>query len=412
MNTALANPVADYLARFATPQTSLSITAGLRERAEQQLTQCASLPTLKDEAWRYVSLRSLLNANLSVPQPDSPTTTADTGWEIHDGRYILIDDKLPHNIAVGDLSVLDGDTLSTLLTGRGSGYPFDTLNLAAINDALVISIAPKTHCTSPVRIRYAFSTTGLAQHSLVVLHLGEGAECTLIEDDLKADAGYLNNRMLIVQNPGSTLHHQRLQCCNLGWQLSSLTVQLAPNASYELVQASLGSELRRNDVLVNLQGDNAKAHLKGVYCSAQKQQIDNHLTITHAEPGGESDTQFYGLATGHSKATFNGRILIERDAGQTIANLQNRNLLLSPAAEINTKPELEIYADDVQCAHGATIGQLDTAALFYFLSRGISLADAKKLLILGFVNELLQPLQSDLAWLPWLERFEEGVGSD
>lgn len=407
-----ANPVADYLARFAAPLTNLSPTAGLRTRALQQLMQCTSLPTMKDEAWRYVSLRSLLNANLSLPPPLKTATTSEAGWEIHDGHYTLINDERPDNITVGDSSALDDDTLSMLLTGQGSGYPFDTLNLAAINDALVISVAPQTQCQSPVRIRYAFSTSRLVQHSLVVLYLGEGAECTLIEDDLKADGGYLNNRMLIVQKPDSTLQHLRLQCCNLGWQLNNLTVQLAANASYELVQASLGSELRRNDVLVTLQGHNAKAQLKGVYCSTQKQQIDNHFTITHAEPGGESDTQFHGLAAGHSKAIFNGRILIEQGAGQTIANLQNRNLLLSSAAEINTKPELEIYADEVQCAHGATVGRLDSAAIFYFLSRGISLAYAKKLLILGFVNKLLLPLQSDLVWPIWLERLEEGIGSD
>ena len=150
----------------------------------------------------------------------------------------------------------------------------------------------------------------------------------------------------------------------------------------------------------------AELNMKGIFVVRDNSHVDNQMCVEHAVPNGESDQNFKGLAGERGKAVFNGRIHIHPGASGTNAGLSNKNLLLNPGAEINTKPELEIYNDDVKCAHGTTVGQLDAMQQFYLQSRGIPAAEAKRMLSLGFVNELLMTLPHEKVaqWAtPWLE---------
>lgn len=401
--------VADYLNRWA--PTLDRFDDILHQQARERLAKRA-WPARSDEAWRYTSLGSLLNAELSLPEPAilPDANNAPYIWEIRDGCCGFTDCGQA-GIKAGGLSDLveDEELVATLLQTETSGSPFDLLNLAGLTDALVISVEAGVACLEPLRISYGFSSAGSVQHSLVVLKLGEGASCRLIEEELDSVNSYLNNRVLVQLAAGAKLTHHRLQLGQQGWQLGSLNVHLAAGADYELVQASLSSQLRRNDLFCHIDGEGAAANLKGAFFSSNKGQLDNHLTLTHSKSGGSSEVCFNGLATDKGKGVFNGRIVIDPNSPKTRAQLQNHNLLLSPEAEIDTKPELEIYTDDVQCAHGATVGQISDEAIFYLLSRGISESEARQMLANGFVNKLLTGLEQEAGYQKWLKALQTGI---
>jgi len=154
-------------------------------------------------------------------------------------------------------------------------------------------------------------------------------------------------------------------------------------------QLALGSQLKRIDVVVHHRGKGAHCELNGVYLPCKKQHVDFHTTIEHAVPHCTTNEVFRGIISDSAKAVFNGRIHIHKDAQKTLAQLSNKNLLTSNKAEVDTKPELEIYADDVQCAHGATVAQLDSTAMHYLMTRGVSAEEARVMLSFGFINELI-----------------------
>jgi Fe-S cluster assembly protein SufD len=167
-----------------------------------------------------------------------------------------------------------------------------------------------------------------------------------------------------------------------------------------------GGKLRRHDLIVKLLGEGANTVMNGICITQAEQHYDNHSIIEHVAPHCDSEQTYRSMAAGESQSVFNGRILIHRNAQKSNANMSNKNLLLSAGAEIDTKPELEIYADDVKCAHGATIGQLDKEALFYLVSRGIDKEEAASMLSLGFINELVQRIPVEALKAIVLERIK------
>ena len=192
------------------------------------------------------------------------------------------------------------------------------------------------------------------------------------------------------------LNHYRLQLMQEGSiQIGGVHVDLDRDANYDSFQLGLGAKIVRNDINVNHNVGGSHCELVGVYLPQNKQLIDFHSNIEHKIANCTTNEVFRGIMADKSKAVFNGRIHIHPDAQKTLAQLSNKNLLLSNDTTINTKPELEIYADDVRCAHGATIAQLDEQARFYLRSRGISAAEADVMLSFGFINELLENLKLD-----------------
>ena len=187
--------------------------------------------------------------------------------------------------------------------------------------------------------------------------------------------------------PGAELQHRRLQAPGTGVDYNLVAINIAENASYILSQYSAGARLRRNDISVNILGSGANAELTGAWQLTGDMHLDNQISVNHLVAGGTSRQHFRGNVDGRAKSVFNGRIYIAANAQQTDATLSNHNLVVSSDAEVYTKPELEIYANDVACSHGATVGQLDTDALFYFQSRGIEEDEARAILIKGFLNE-------------------------
>ncbi|MDP6374572.1 MAG: Fe-S cluster assembly protein SufD [Pseudomonadales bacterium] len=230
---------------------------------------------------------------------------------------------------------------------------------------------------------------------IVILRIADNASVNLLEEIALGDAG--GCLLLIALGRNAHLRHTRVSrgAAPCAWQLTHVTA--ADSATYELCASSLGSTLERFDCHVQLAGAGASARLSGAALVDDKTHLDQQLVIEHAHPHTESTTRFHTLLRGKARSTFNGRIHIHPGAHGAAASLTNRNLALDEGAEVNTKPELEIYNDDVRCSHGATVGSLDDEAIFYLLSRGIDQERARQLLCEAFLSECLEESGSDTA---------------
>jgi Fe-S cluster assembly protein SufD len=221
-----------------------------------------------------------------------------------------------------------------------------------------------------------------------------GCKATVIEhEDVPfKHTGMVNTVIECFVNDNAQLTHSRIQLDESITSVCNHRVKQGRNSIYQQQQISLASKLKRNDLTVSLEGEYATTDIRGSFYGRNQQSIDNHTCMEHIAPNCTSNEVFRGLVDNEANAVFNGRIHIHSDAQKTLAELSNKNLLLSDLATINTKPELEIYADDVRCTHGATVGQIDSEALFYLQSRGISKVEAKRLLSLAFIAEVVEKL--------------------
>jgi Fe-S cluster assembly protein SufD len=279
-----------------------------------------------------------------------------------------------------------------------SGHPFLALNQAALDDGLLVEIAAGTSISSPVQVIWL--TTGddsaftVAPRMLVVA--GANSKASIIEHYVNAGtARSLSNAVTeLLLAPGATLDHYRL---NLeednALHIGAVHANLDRDATLNSFYLGFGADLKRVDITANMNGPGAHAEINGIYLPRGDEQIDYHTCLEHVAPHCTSSEAFRGVMADRSRAIFNGRIHIHPNAQKTSAELSNKNLLTSAQAEVNTKPELEIYADDVKCAHGATVAQLDEQALHYLRSRGVARDEAEVMLGFGFVNEVLSTVR-------------------
>jgi Fe-S cluster assembly protein SufD len=227
----------------------------------------------------------------------------------------------------------------------------------------------------------------------VLLVLEEGAEAALVERHLAVEeADYFCNMVAEMHlHSGSSLQHYRLEEESPnGTHLTGLHLRQQQESRYGSIAMVGGAAWSRTEVSLDLAGEGAAADLQGLYLCGEKQLTDFHLDIRHRVPGCTSRERFKGILNGSGRAVFDGRILVEKQAQKSDARLSNHNLLLSREAEVDTKPQLEIYADDVVCSHGTTVGQLDDDMLYYLRARGFSKDEARHLLCSAFANEILE----------------------
>ncbi|MAR91554.1 MAG: Fe-S cluster assembly protein SufD [Pseudomonadales bacterium] len=371
------------------------------------------IPSRKTETWKYSPLTPLL-------QQDYLSRAADVPAVDHQARKLLAELPAGHRLvfvngrlqsSLSDFADLENqgivtrfseasDTQRQLINQHlGNAFParehvFAALNYSAVADGVLIHLPQDYQVQQPLQLVFLSSPTeqpGYGQ-SRVLLQAEAGAGLHLIEQyaSLGVSDLFHNHVMEINLQDNARLIHERLQVEQENLiHINGLHINLGAGSHYEQHALAFGSALKRNDINLNFKGGNAYSRLNGVFLSKHRQHIDNHINLEHGVPHCNSDTLYKGFITGHSRAVFNGRIHIHPHAQKTAAHLNNRNLLLSQQAELDTKPELEIYADDVKCSHGASIGKLDESALFYFQSRGIDRAAAEAMLCLGFVNEMV-----------------------
>jgi Fe-S cluster assembly protein SufD len=372
------------------------------------------LPETRVEAWKYTALRGLGQRSFASGDSDAQTRAVDASMLALPGvtgvRLVFVNgafradlsvlDALPAGLSLQPLSQAllgDAEPLRFALSRhyRDAGDAFAQINAASANDGVVLRVAAHAKIAQPVQLVFVGADVELAWHARNVIELGEGAELSLVEQHVSAgEPAQLTTLVSDIDvRDGARLHHMVLQDAAIGVNLVRRTsLRLHARAQATMHVLELGGALVRHDLRAELIGDDAQLHTRGVFMPHGRQHIDTQLAIRHQALNTTSTSHWRGVANDRARGVFRGAIVVAPGADGSDANLSNKNLLLSPSAEIDTKPELEIYADEVQAAHGATVGQLDERSLFYLRSRGIPLAEARALLTAAFCRAVLDDL--------------------
>ena len=443
MTEPMIAPADDYGRLFAAALPELPGTrhARLREWREANFERFRRIgfPGPKSEAWKYTSVRPLAREAYTLAPPAALARADLAPFLITEPKALrlvfinghfaagLSDDPsaLPHGAVQSLAAALDAGAVTPAEVGieARSERGFSALNGAFAGDGCVIRLADGTALDGPVQLLFvSLADDGrpvmISPRNVVVL--GAGARLDLVESHVVLGTGSsltnLVNRFVV--GAGAELNHDRLQIGALAGRLIGKT-HYAVSADARLTQtlATLGGALVRNEIEALLDGSGIELGLNGFYLSRERQHVDNAIQVEHAAPASVSDQFYKGVLDGHARAVFAGRIVVRREAQKTNAYQNNGNLLLSSDAEVDTKPELEIFADDVKCSHGATAGELDERELFYLRSRGIDPATARSLLTYAFADEVLQRFRQPsvarqarrelLRWLPGGGTLEE-----
>lgn len=385
--------------------------AWLQARREAGLARwrASEKPTRRTEAWKYTSLNKLERdfraaTPVAVPDDDLPKLGA--------VRLVFVDGFLQGDIEKAHLPpgvelvrFVDADAGQAARITEHLGkavaseqHLFANLNDANLSDGLFLDVAEGVRMTDPLHIVHittdrepAFSVN---QRLLVVL--GDNAEANVIEHFTgQSAAAFTSGLTELLVGAGARLRHSRLHLEQGGaMHIGGVHALLHSDSQLDSFHLATGSDLKRMDIVVGYAGPGAHCDLNGIYLLRGSEHVDYHTCIEHAVPHCTTDEVFRGIIGDRARAVFNGRIHIHPDAQKTRAELSNRNLLTSANAEVNTKPELEIYADDVQCAHGATVAQLDEDMLHYLRTRGVGREEAEVMLSYGFINELVDALDN------------------
>jgi Fe-S cluster assembly protein SufD len=417
----MITPSESYAALFAQALAGLPGARQPRVRRQREAGfesfRAAGFPGPKTEEWKYTSVAPLVRLDYGLPEAQSVGRQALDPWLIGDpgarhavfvnGRFApeLSDIGSDPGIEVVSLARALDDGLAAEVVDYGEEHErshdreenrgFRALNTALASDGCFIRLADGAAPKAPVQL--LFVSVGEEGPKLInarnVIVLGAGAALDLVETHVFLGEGRnltnLVNR--VHMGAGAVLRHDRLQAGEAsGSLIGKSEYDLSADARLTQSLATLGGGLVRNEIEANLNGPRIAAQMNGIYLTGGRQHVDNVIRVVHAAPNSESDQFYKGVLDGQSRAAFAGKIIVEREAQKTNAYQTNNNLLLSPEAEINTKPELEIFADDVKCSHGATAGELDERELFYLRSRGLDPATARSLLTYAFVEEVLE----------------------
>ena len=388
-------------------------------RENREAFAAGGLPDTRVEAWKYTALRALAQRSFASGDANAQTRAVDPSILALPGvdgpRLVFVNgvfradlsalDSVPAGLTLQPLSqALQGDPepLRFALSRhyRETGDAFARVNAASADDGVVLRVDANVKVVTPVQLLFvgAAAEVDLAWHARNVIELGEGAELTLVEQHVgSGEQVHLATLVSDIKlREGARLHHIVLQNAAIGANLirrSGLRLHALAQATLHVLE--LGGALVRHDLQAELIGDGAQLDTRGVFMPHGRQHIDTQLAIRHQALNTTSSSNWRGVANDRARGVFRGAIVVAPGADGSDASLSNKNLLLSPSAEIDTKPELEIHADEVKAAHGATVGQLDERSLFYLRSRGIPQAEARALLTAAFCRAVLDDLPNE-----------------
>jgi len=392
-----------------------------RQEAIQSFARLG-FPTVHHEDWRFTNLAPLAKTMFQA----APDETDSWGAEKHlaaleralpggaGTRLVFVNGYYSERLSSGFSSLKGGlasgveaGNLASLLKDKDGAveahlaryadyrvHPFTALNTAFWRDGAYLRFAKGTVTARPVHVVYVSTSdeVPLASFPRSLIIAERESQVTVVESYVGLGRGvsFSNAVTEIVAGENAVLDHYKLQHENAAsFHIGALQVYADRAANTASCSISLGGALVRNEVIAVLDAEGAECALNGLYLARGRQHVDNHTTLDHAKPHGASRELYHGILSGSATAVFNGRIIVRPGAQKTDAIQRNRNLLLSPDAVIDTKPQLEIYNNDVRCTHGATIGQLDPEALFYLRSRGIGAAEARDMLVYAFAADIL-----------------------
>jgi Fe-S cluster assembly protein SufD len=371
-------------------------------------------PTVHDENWKYTNLAPL------AKQSFAPASRRDE-VSIDTARFVYPETTTAHVVVVNgffsdelsDKTALENVVAIDLLTAvadarynkiaraylaRNAGYHNNglaALNTAFLQSGLFLLIPKNTKVETPIQVTFLTDGEAASFPRLLVV-AEEHSSATLIESFVSTgEQQYFTNAVAeIIVKEGARLEHYRVQRESENAFHTSLTsAELGRSSSYDTTSINLGGRLARHDISVVMDNEGAECWVDGLYLAGSDQHTDTHSVIDHQQPHCNSHQLYKGILDGNARAVFNGKIFVREGAQKTDAMQTNKNLLLSPQARVDTKPQLEIYADDVKCAHGAAVGQIDQEELFYLQARGINPELGRSLLTYGFAEEVIEKIK-------------------
>ncbi|MCX7066228.1 MAG: Fe-S cluster assembly protein SufD [Methylococcales bacterium] len=394
-------------------------------------------PSPRDEDWRYTNV-SAIEKKRFLPVSDAQTavdvTDILTAYQLKEAwSLVLVDgcfradlsllDGLPESVAVMSMAnALDSEaeTLQRYLGQAVSAmeHGFVAFNTAHFTDGLFVRIAAKQVLAKPIQVLHIATQADSLTATRTVIIAEKMAEAELVETFVGVDNSYLSAAVTeVFVEECAVVTLTKVQCeADKAYHFGGTYVKQARNARFTHHNFAFGSLLARCDIHSDLE-DAAECELNGLYLGAKRQHLDNHTRINHNKPHGISRELYKGILDDRARGVFQGRVIVAEDAQKTDSTMNNRNLLLSSDAEADTKPQLEIYADDVKCGHGVTVGQLDDKSIFYLQSRAIDEETARNMLTFAFANEMVNkitiPALHNLVLAEVLKRFpQQGIEQD
>ena len=388
----------------------------LHDRAAARFA-ALGFPTTRDEEWRFTSVAPIASGEFRPAAADpadadvSGTLFSDVPHRlvVLNGRYspeLSRVGRLPPGVRLGSLAEAVTEHAEVVQRFLGQLADFGTRAFTALNTALAadgafVYIPDGAILEDPIEILFlaaAAPGSRVMSTARALVVAGEGSQCRIVETyHGTGGSTYFTNAVTeMFCGENAVVDHYKVQQESFeAHHVASMHVHCSRSSTFSSHSFSLGGKLVRNDVFALLDGEGAEVTLNGLYLADRDRLVDNHTSIDHAKAHCPSHEIYKGIVGGHARAVFNGKIIVRKDAQKTDAKQTNRALLLSDDAQINTKPQLEIFADDVKCTHGAAIGQLDDDAIFYLRARGLTFLEARDMLIHGFAGDILDRVKID-----------------
>ena len=397
--------VSDYKAEFEKMLNRDYFSKSLHSHRKEAFTQLekTGFPTRKWEDWRFTNVSNISDGEFMISEiSDAPQTTPNIdsyqmeGVDtvvIYNGHYQKDISSIPNGVNL--LSGLEYMERKNGNFDRANNSPFDLLNTAFTDSGMCIVLEKNTLVKSPIRILFISNgDRSIMVNPRVNIDIGESSSLTFIEQHVgDATSFFQNESVFITLENNAQLNHMRIQSNSEFTQnMANLNVNQEYDSHYIFFQLVDGSKLGRSNICVQLDGENAQCNINSLTLSKNNQHIDNNIIVNHNSPQTHSTQFVKSILFDTSTGVFNGRTVVHENAQKITAYQTNKNLLLSKKANMNSNPQLEIYADDVKCSHGSTTGQVDEDALFYLRSRGINKQDAMELMVTGFANEVLDKI--------------------
>jgi len=367
----------------------------LRGRAFERF--CAlGFPTTKMEEWRFTNVAPIANGVFTLAGAGKPALEVRPNQLVFvDGRYCPELSSVPKGVTFACLA--EKPELAEKTLGCHADFQdqaFVALNTALFEDGAFLCIPRGVVLEHPIYLHYISSGEGTVSHPRALIVAEAESQAAIVESFSGTGFYYSNPVTEIIAGANAVLEHYTIQQdSDAAFRTATMQIHQERTSNVTDHNISLGGKLTRNDVNFVLDGEGAEAHMYGLYVVTGSSHVDNHTSLDNRKPHCPSREIYKGILDGKASAVFNGGIIVRQDAQKTDAKQSNKNLLLSEGATINTKPQLQIWADDVKCTHGATIGQMDPESVFYMRSRGIGEREARNLLTFAFSNDLLMKMK-------------------
>lgn len=369
-------------------------------------------PTTRDEYWKYTRIGKLINTDYSTAEA-SIESIEEFKIPNLDAYYFvfvngvfnaaLSDTSFEDGLSVQNMASVEGETKDLMLANLGKyvdaeKHAFTALNTSYFQDGAFILVGDNAEVSKPICLLHVATGEQPAANQRNLVLVGKNAKAQVVSQYVgKNNSGSLSNAVTeVAVSEGASGHLYILQNEGQGSaQINTTQISQKRDSNFSVMTVTLDGDLVRNNLNFSITDQGCESNLYGLYFTSGKQHVDNHTYADHQMPNCNSNELYKGVMADSSTGVFNGKIMVHQDAQQTNAFQSNQNILLTDKASVNTKPELEIYADDVKCSHGCTIGQLDEEAMFYLQSRGLGKEAATKLLLQAFAADVLEIVEID-----------------